>query len=82
MKPRRLADPYAVVTPTVTTPDACAGATAVILVSETTDTDLAAVDPKYTCAPVTKLLPVIVTVLPPAVLPEEGDAEVIAGLAT
>jgi hypothetical protein len=71
--------PVKVVTVTSTVPAASAGAVAVIDVSEFT-VKLAPTPPKETaCAPV-KLVPVIVTDVPPAVLPVFGDTAVTAGV--
>lgn len=44
-----------------------------------TATDVAAVPPKVTAAPVWKFWPVMVTTVPPAVVPETGEMEVIMG---
>ena len=55
---------------------------AVIWVGEFRVTDVAAVPPKLTVAPVMKLVPVIVTEVPPAVGPEVGLSDVTTGCAT
>ena len=60
-------------TTTCTVPAAStAGDTAVICVPEFTTTDAAATDPKLTNAPTVKLVPVIVTTVPPTVEPVAG----------
>ena len=59
-------DPTAVVTTTLTLPAACAGSVAVIDVSLTPTTLLAAVPPKVTPVTPVKSMPVRVTVSPPA----------------
>jgi hypothetical protein len=51
----------------------------VIEVEETTVTDVPAVPPKLTVAPVTKPVPVIVTRVPPAVGPAAGLRDVTVG---
>src|SRR5437016_5135117 len=56
-----------------------AGEVAVIDVAELTSTPVAATPPKSTVAPVMKLVPVIVTTVPPPVGPELGDSDVMAG---
>jgi len=60
------------VTVTVTAPALPAGVVAVIVVAFTTATLVAAALPNVTVAPVTKLVPVIVTAVPPAVDPLFG----------
>ena len=67
------------VTTTLTAPAACAGAVAVIEVAFTTFTPVAAVPPKLTAVPVRKPVPVIVTAVPPLVLPEDGETLVTVG---
>ena len=67
------------VTVTVTAPALPAGAVAVISVGLTTTTLVAAVAPNVTVAPVAKLVPVIVTAVPPAVKPLFGDTLVTVG---
>src|SRR5829696_7562850 len=67
------------VTTTLTVPAACAGVVAVIEVELTTVTLVAAVPPKLTVAPDEKLVPVIVTDVPPLVLPEVGEIAVTVG---
>src|SRR6185312_14806582 len=57
-----------------------AGVVAVIEVLLTTVTLLAAVPPKLTPAPERKLVPPMVTVVPPPVGPELGETEVTVGL--
>lgn len=68
------------VTTTVTAPAACAGVVAVMLVLLTTTTFVAAVPPNVTVAPVAKLVPEIVTAVPPAVDPLLGDTLVTVGV--
>jgi len=67
------------VTTTLTVPAACAAVVAVIEVELTTVTLVAAVPPKLTVAPDEKPVPVIVTDVPPLVLPEVGEIEVTVG---
>jgi hypothetical protein len=64
--------PPGFVTVTATAPAAPAGLVAVILVLLTTVTFVAAVLPNITVAPETKFVPVIVTAVPPAVVPLLG----------
>jgi len=61
------------VTTTFVTPAACAGVVAVIEVPLTTFTAVAAVPPILTVAPVRNPVPVIVTGVPPAVVPDTGE---------
>jgi hypothetical protein len=70
------------VTVTVTAPAACAGVVAVILVLLTTTTFVAAVPPNVTVAPVAKLVPLIVTAVPPAAGPLFGDTLLTVGTTT
>jgi hypothetical protein len=70
------------VTVTVTAPAACAGVVAVIEVLLTTTTLVAAVPPNDTVAPAEKLVPVIVTAVPPEVEPLFGETLVTVGEAT
>ena len=67
------------VTTTLTAPAACAGVVAVIDVLLTTVTPVAAVPPRLTVAPVRKPVPVIVTGVPPAVVPMLGEIDVTVG---
>jgi hypothetical protein len=67
------------VTITLTEPAASAGVVAWIEVELETVTDVAAVLPKVTVAPVWKFVPVMVTTVPPEVVPEVGVMEVIVG---
>ena len=67
------------VTTTFTAPAACAGVVAVIDVLLPTLTPVAAVPPIVTVAPDTKLVPVIVTGVPPAVVPDVGEIELTVG---
>jgi hypothetical protein len=59
----------------------CAGTVAVIVVGFTTVTPVAAVEPKYTADPEIKLVPVIVTVAPPAGKPPGGATALTVGAA-
>ena len=70
--------PAVVVTVTFWVPEP-AGAVAVREVAEATVTPLAAVVPKATVAPALKLVPVTVTVVPPAAGPEVGETPVTVG---
>jgi len=65
--------PSGFVTTTLTAPAACAGVTAVMVVLLVTLTLVAADPPIVTDAPETKLVPVIVTEVPPVVGPDVGD---------
>jgi len=67
------------VTVTVTAPALPAGVVAVIVVLFTTTTFVAAVLPNVTVAPVAKFVPVIVTEVPPAVVPPFGLTLVTVG---
>ena len=58
---------------------ACAGAVAVIDVLLTTVTPVAAVPPRLTVAPARKPVPVMVTGVPPAVVPEAGETPLTVG---
>jgi hypothetical protein len=57
-----------------------AGTTAEIDVAETTLKEVAAVEPKLTAVAPVKFVPVTVTVVPPAVGPEEGPTAVTVGV--
>ena len=70
--------PPASVTTTESSPSAWTGVLAVISVAETTTTSLAAL-PIVTVAPETKPLPLIVTEVPPRVVPELGSTEETVG---
>jgi hypothetical protein len=70
------------VTVTVTAPAAPAGVVAVIDVLLTTTTFVAAAPPNVTVAPEAKFVPVIVTAVPPAVVPLFGDTLVTVGATT
>ena len=67
------------VTTTLTAPAACAAAVAVIEVLLTTVTPVADVPPNFTVAPVRKPVPVMVTAVPPAVVPDAGEIEATVG---
>ena len=73
--------PPTVVTLTSTVP-VPAGAVAVIEVAELTVKPVAAVAPKVTAVAPEKLVPVIVTDVPPGVGPSVGEIDVTAGAAT
>ena len=66
-------------TTTLTAPDEWAGVEAVIEELLTTFTPVAAVPPKVTLAPLRKFVPVIVTDVPPEVVPEFGVIAVTFG---
>jgi hypothetical protein len=70
------------VTVTVTAPAVPAGVVAVIDVLLTTTTLVAAVLPNVTVAPVAKLVPVMVTEVPPVVGPVFGLTLVTVGFTT
>ena len=70
------------VTVTVTAPAAWAGVVPVIVVLFTTVTLVAAVPPNVTVAPAAKFVPVIVTAVPPAVVPLFGETLLTVGTAT
>lgn len=70
--------PLASVTTTSSVPAGVAAVVAVSLLADTTLTDVAAV-PIVTVAPATKPLPLIVTLVPPAVWPDVGVMEVTFG---
>jgi hypothetical protein len=70
------------VTVTVTPPAFPAGVVAVICVELTTMTFVAALLPNATVAPAAKFVPVIVTAVPPAVVPVFGETLVTVGGAT
>jgi hypothetical protein len=73
--------PAGVVTEMLRAPAACAGAIAVICVPETTVNFVAATDPKRTLVAPVRPVPVMVTLVPPAVGPEDGAIAVIVGAA-
>ena len=72
-------EPPVVVTTTLAVPAVPAGVVAVIDVALTTDTLVAAVPPILTVAPEMKLVPVMVTLVPPAVVPLLGLMLVTVG---
>ena len=74
--------PPFVVTETSTVPVAFAGDVAVIVVELTTVTPVAAAAPNVTAVALFKFVPVIVTLVPPAVEPEIGLTAVTVGGAT
>ena len=67
------------VTVRLTGPAACAGVVAVMVVLLTTVTPVAAVLPRVTVAPATKLVPVIVIAVPPVVRPVFGNTLLTVG---
>ncbi len=67
------------VTTTFTAPAACAGVVAVMVVLLVTPTPVAGVPPKLTVAPARKPVPVMVTGVPPAVVPDTGEIELTVG---
>jgi hypothetical protein len=67
------------VTVTVTAPALPAGLTAVIEVPLTTTTLVAATLPNFTVAPAAKLVPLIVTAVPPTVDPLLGETPLTVG---
>jgi len=67
------------VTVTVTAPALPAGVFAVIVVLFTTTTLVAAAAPNVTVAPLAKFVPVIVTAVPPVVVPLLGDTLLTVG---
>lgn len=79
-------EPPAVVTVTATVPADFAGVTTVIDVALELTIDVPAVPPKVTAVVPVKLVPVIVTVVPPAVVPDANpvadNTDVIVGAAT
>src|SRR6516164_1715849 len=70
--------PPAVVTVTLTVP-VPARLVACSLVADTKVTPVAAVPPNATVAPLAKLVPVMVTTVPPAGRPDDGDTPVTVG---
>jgi hypothetical protein len=70
--------PPAVVTFTCTAP-VPAGLVAVIIVALETTRFVASAEPKETVAPFTNPVPLIVTVVPPAAGPANGDTDVTVG---
>lgn len=70
------------VTVTVTAPTLPAGVVAVMVVAFTTVTPVAAVLPNVTVSPATKFVPVIVTAVPPDVVPLLGDTLLTEGDST
>ena len=67
------------VTTTFTAPAACAGVVAVMDVLLPNVTPVAAAPPIVTVAPDTKFVPVMVTGVPPAVVPDDGEIDVTPG---
>ena len=77
--PTLVAVPPAVVTTTFTAPVACAGVVAVIWVAELTVKLLAATPPKLTAVAPVRLVPTMVTDVPPRVGPLVSDTELTVG---
>ena len=75
-------EPPEPVNTTSTAPAALAGVTIVTEVALTLFIEVPAVPPKVTEEVPVKFVPVIVTVVDPAVGPDDGDTEVIVGAAT
>ena len=75
-------EPPAVVNTTLTAPAVLAGVMTVTDVALTFVSDVPAVPPNVTPVVAVKLVPVIVTVVEPAVGPLNGDTDVIVGAAT
>jgi hypothetical protein len=73
-------DPPVVVTTTSMVPAAWGGEITVIEVVEFTVMDAAGKVPNRTVLTLAKFVPVIVTLVPPAVLPEEGETPVTVGV--
>ena len=73
--------PLGVVTVTVTAPATPAGEVAVMDVAETTTTFVAELAPNFTAVAPVKLVPVIVTDVPPAAGPLVGLNDVTVGTA-
>ena len=73
--------PLPVITVTSTAPSAPAGAIALIVVALSTTNCAAAWPPKFTPVAPVRLVPVIVTVVPPAGGPPFGLTDVTAGAA-
>jgi hypothetical protein len=71
--------PSGLVTVTCVSPAEWAGVNAVIVDESTTSTPVAAVPPKVTFAPVTKLLPDNFTAVPPSTVPDCGLMEIRVG---
>jgi hypothetical protein len=71
--------PSGLVTATLTDPAACPGVVALSWVELTKETLDAGLPPKETVAPLVKLDPVTVTVVPPVVAPEFGETLLMVG---
>lgn len=67
------------VTTTLVAPAACAGEVAEIVVLFTTVTAVAEVPPSFTVAPARKPVPLMVTAVPPLMVPLLGEIEVTVG---
>ena len=77
-----VAEPPGVANTTLTAPAVLAGVTTVTDVALTLVRVVPAVPPKVTLVVADKFVPVIVTVVDPAVGPLTGDSDVIVGAAT
>ena len=77
-----MTEPPTVVNTTFTAPAALAGVTTVTDVALTFVIVVPAVPPNVTAEVPDKFVPVIVTVVEPAVGPDDGNTEVIVGAAT
>ena len=75
-------EPPAVMATTSLAPAVPAGVVQLRLVAEVTVVEVQAAPPMVTVAPVTKLVPVMVTLVPPAVGPEVGLMAVTVGTET
>ena len=71
--------PSDVVTRTLAVPAAPAGVTAVIVVAETTVTEVAAAPPIVTEVAPVKLAPEMVTLVPPEIAPALGEIDATVG---
>ena len=76
-----VSEPPAVVNTTLTAPPACAGVTTVTDVELTFVSEVPAVPPNVMPVVAVKLVPVIVTIVPPAAGPDAGDSDVMIGTA-
>jgi hypothetical protein len=77
-----VAVPPGVVTETLTAPAGAAGVVAVMDVAEVTVKAVAGAEPNVTTVAPVRLVPVIVTMLPPAVVSLAGLTEVMVGAGT
>lgn len=77
-----MADVLVVVTVTSTAPTVCDGLVAIIDVGDATVTLIADVVPNRTMDELSKFVPVIVTLVPPACVPLDGLIDVTVGAGT